>query len=153
MSGYFSRNSMPHSVLQHCGFADTQCVCLTGLPAAKIFVLPKIYGSSWGGESDNVDHGLLTNWSLVCVTFNALNLSKEEEGCEGYHTFNKNVSANRLCHNNCKRWCLLQLSCLRTKSCLLHHLYSVLKSIMCSICSRLEVKCFICYSCSVVYQD
>ena len=64
---YFSR-IMPGLILhesQQRGFVDIECMCLTGLPAVQICVLLKMYRASWGGESDNGDHGLLSSSSLV----------------------------------------------------------------------------------------
>ena len=39
--------------------------CLTGLPAVQIGLLLKMYGTSWRGDSDKGDHGLLSSSSLV----------------------------------------------------------------------------------------
>ena len=64
---YFSR-TIPGLILhklQERGFVDIACVCLTGLPAVQICLLLKMYGTSWRGETDNGDHGLLSSSSLV----------------------------------------------------------------------------------------
>ena len=53
-----------HELQQH-GFVGMECVGLTGLHEVQIYLLLKMYGTSWRGESDNGDHRLLSISSLV----------------------------------------------------------------------------------------
>lgn len=40
-------DARPNSAVQHRGFADTECMCLTGLSAVQICILLIMYGASW----------------------------------------------------------------------------------------------------------
>ena len=59
-------NAMPNSAwVSTANFVGIECVCLTSLPVVQIYLLLKMYGASWRGESDNGNHGLLSSSSLV----------------------------------------------------------------------------------------
>ena len=58
----YSSRTMPGLILQELqqrGFVGIECVCLTGLPAVHSCI------SSWRGESDTGDHGLLSSSGFV----------------------------------------------------------------------------------------
>ena len=61
---YFSRTmaGLILHELQQRGFIGRVCVCLTGLSAVQICLLLKMYGTSWRGESNNGNHGLLSTF-------------------------------------------------------------------------------------------